>query len=282
MLGRACFFVLAFTSFAACGGGGAGTPAGSGGASGSGGAIGTGGAPGTGGGTTGTGGGGGAGGSGGAVSDGGADSAMSGDVPAEVAPASDAGKSSLGFFVTSRGTGDLGGNLGGLAGADARCQMLAAAAGAGGRTFHAYLSLSGPAPVNARDRIGKGPWYNAKGVKIAESLAQLHDEGMMNALSEATAVDENGRTVPIANPNEHDIFTGSSASGMAMPATPDVTCNGWTSAAAGTAQCGHCNRMGNTGNPPTSWNSAHATSGCTPAQLSSVGATGRIYCFAID
>jgi hypothetical protein len=177
----------------------------------------------------------------------------------------------------------MGGNLGGLAGADARCQSLATAAGAGNRTWRAYLSLSGPAPVNARDRIGSGPWYNAKGVKIADNVAQLHEEGgTKNALSMLTAVDENGVPVPIANPNEHDIFTGSSASGMAMPATPDVTCGGWTSSSAGTGQCGHCNRMGNSGNPPTSWNSAHATPGCSAAQAQSVGATGRIYCFAAD
>jgi hypothetical protein len=157
------------------------------------------------------------------------------------------------------------------------------AVGAGSRTWRAYLSVSVPTPINARSRIGAGPWYNAKGVKIADNLTQLHEEGgAKNAFAGMTALDENGATVPTANPNEHDIFTGSTANGLAFPPNPDLTCAGWTSSSAGTAQCGHCDRMGNAGNPPTSWNSAHATPGCSPAQAQSVGATGRIYCFAAD
>jgi hypothetical protein len=270
-------------------GGGSGAAMGSGGASGSGGTTvgtggtGTGGAPGTDGLSGGTGGAGpitdAATGTGGATAtDASPTSDSAGDIPATT----DGKTTTLGFFVTSTGSGTMGGNLGGLAGADAKCQALAAVVGAGSRTWHAYLSISGATPVNARDRIGTGPWYNAKGVKIADNLAQLHDEGGMNALSALTAVDENGLQVPTANPNEHDVFTGTAANGMALPATPDLTCAGWTAATGGAGQCGHCNRMGNTGNPPTSWNSAHATPGCSTAQIQSVGGSGRFYCFAVN
>jgi len=176
----------------------------------------------------------------------------------------------------------MGGNLGGLAGADAKCQTLATAVGAGGRTWHAYLSISGATPTNARDRIGNGPWFNSKGVKIADTLAQLHDEGGMNALGPTTSLDEKGNPVPTANPNEHDILTGTAIDGSALPAAPDRTCAGWMSNAANvTAQVGHENRTGTGGNPPTSWNSAH-TAVCTMAGLAQVGGAGRIYCFATN
>lgn len=196
--------------------------------------------------------------------------------------AGSSGGSSLGFFVTSTGSGAMGGNLGGLAGADAKCQMLAMAVGAGARTWHAYLSLSGATPVNARDRIGMGPWFNSKGVKIADNLAILHDEGGMNALGPTTSLDEMGNMVPVANPNQHDILTGSGIDGHALPAAPDLTCAGWTSNAASVmAQVGHENRTGTGGNPPTSWNSAHSAV-CTMAGLAQVGGAGRLYCFAIN
>jgi hypothetical protein len=185
------------------------------------------------------------------------------------------------FFVTSTGSGAMGGNLGGLTGADMKCQMLASAVGAGNRTWHAYLSLSGASPVNARDRIGAGPWYNVRGVKIADNLANLHEgDAGMNNLNAQTALDENAAAVPA---NQHDILTGSTLDGQAMPAAPDVTCAGWTSNNAGTAQVGHVNRMG-TSPPPnnTSWNSAHATPNCTQAGIQQVGGAGRLYCFAIN
>jgi hypothetical protein len=186
----------------------------------------------------------------------------------------------MSFFVSSTGSGAMGGNLGGLAGADMKCQTLAAAVGAGGRTWHASLSLSGATPVNARDRIGNGPWFNSKGVKIADTAALLHDEGGMNALGPMTSLDETGAQVPT---NQHDILTGTAIDGSALPA-PDRTCAGWTSnapAAGVTAQVGHENRTGSGGNPPTSWNSAH-TAACTMAGLAQVGGAGRIYCFATN
>jgi hypothetical protein len=142
------------------------------------------------------------------------------------------------------------------------------------------LSLSGATPVNARDRIGSGPWFNSKGVKIADSLALLHDEGGMNALGPMTSLDETGAQVPT---NQHDILTGTAIDGSALPA-PDRTCAGWTSNAGTpgvTAQVGHENRTGSGGNPPTSWNSAH-TAACTMAGLAQVGGAGRIYCFATN
>jgi hypothetical protein len=184
------------------------------------------------------------------------------------------------FFVTSTGSGAMGGNLGQLAGADSKCQMLATAVGAGGRTWHAYLSVSGATPINARDRIGAGPWFNINGVRIATDLANLHEVGGMNGITAQTAVDERGTAVPAA---EHDILTGSALDGTALPATPDRTCAGWTSSQAGTAQVGHENRMG-TSPPPNnvSWNSAHATNDCTQAGIVAVRGAGRLYCFAIN
>lgn len=187
------------------------------------------------------------------------------------------------FFITSAGSGD-GANLGGLAGADRQCQALAKAAGAGKRTWRAYLSANatgGQASVNARDRIGKGPWYNAKGVKVADNVADLHSEnnklGKENSLTEKGAV-VNGRG---DKPNEHDILTGSQLDGTAFSGTADKTCKNWSSNGEGSAQVGHHDRQGG-GDNPTSWNSAHGSKGCSQQNLVGTGGAGRYYCFAID
>ena len=187
----------------------------------------------------------------------------------------------LGFFITSAGPGN-GANLGGLDGADAYCQRLATAAGAGSRQWHAYLSAQpagGRGAVNAKDRIGPGPWYNAKGVKVADSVADLHSDknllGKENSLTEKGAV-VNGRG---DTPNTHDMLTGSNLDGTAFPAGDDKTCGNWTSAATGAAQVGHHDKQGG-GQNPTSWNSAHASSGCSQANLVSTGGAGLFYCFA--
>ncbi len=203
---------------------------------------------------------------------------------ATAAAANPAAAPAMTFFLTSTGLGDKGANLGGLAGADAHCQQLATAAGAGSRTWHAYLSTSGAGAVNARDRIGHGPWSNAKGVPIATSVDDLH--GDKNNLTATTALDEKGALVPGREradksvPNEHDILTGSALDGTALPVDPDRSCKNW-SATEGTAQVGHFDRMGG-GQSPTSWNSAHNTPGCDQASLKKVGGAGRFYCFAID
>jgi hypothetical protein len=196
----------------------------------------------------------------------------------------------MGFFVTSNGPGD-GANLGGLAGADAHCQKLAAAAGAGSRTWRAYLSAPGKFPgqndpgvasVNARDRIGKGPWYNAKGALIARDVAHLHNG---NNLSKATALDERGNVLNGRgdNPNEHDILTGSRADGTAFAPQTDTTCGSWTKNGEGSAIVGHHDRIGPLPeNWATSWNFSHQTNGCSPAALKATGGAGRFYCFAAD
>jgi hypothetical protein len=193
----------------------------------------------------------------------------------------DAGATGLSFFVSSTGSGAMGGDLGGLPGADAKCQSLATAAGAGNRTWHAYLSVSGATPIHARDRIGGGPWYNVRGVKMADTVAQLHEEGgARNAFSFQNTLDEKGNTIRFANPDEHDILTGSGLDGRALPAVPDRTCAGWTASTGSTAQVGHTDRQG-LGENPTSWNSAHSTPSCAAAQLAGAGGIGRIYCFAL-
>ena len=195
----------------------------------------------------------------------------------------------MSFFVTSAGKGD-GANLGGLAGADAHCQALAAAAGAGSRTWHAYLSAnaSGSQPVvNARDRIGQGPWYNARGARIAQNVADLHgdtvDQARLgNNLSRTTVFTEKNEVVPGAGstPNEHDILTGSQTDGRAYTDGADHTCSNWSSnAATGIAQLGHFDR---TGGGNTSWNSAHPSRGCSQPNLVSTGGAGRLYCFAVN
>ena len=184
----------------------------------------------------------------------------------------------LGFFITSVGSGD-GANLGGLAGADAHCQKLASAVGAGSRTWRAYLSgTENGKPVNAKDRIGAGPWANAKGVVIAQNVAELHGE---NKLTKETQLTEKGAVVNGRGdtPNMHDILTGSQLDGTAFADGTDHTCNNWTSNNAGSAQVGHHDRQGGGANP-TSWNNAHASKGCSQQALVGTGGNGFFYCFA--
>jgi hypothetical protein len=194
---------------------------------------------------------------------------------------------SLSFFITSKGPGS-GANLGGLAGADKHCQTLAAAAGQGSKTWRAYLSaaaLGSPGAqvvVNAKDRIGTGPWFNAKGVQVAASVADLHSDA--NKLSKENSLTEKGEVVNGRGdtPNKHDILTGSQLDGtLATGASGNLTCDNWTSASDGTgsAQVGHHDRQGG-GQNPTSWNSAHASRGCSQANLQGTGGDGLFYCFA--
>jgi hypothetical protein len=192
-------------------------------------------------------------------------------------------KSVTTFFVTSRGLG-RGANLGGLAGADAHCQALAQAEGSGDHTWRAYLSAAATATepaVNARDRIGRGPWYNAEGNRIATSVDDLHSES--NAIDRSTAVTE--RLDPVNGvgdtPNTHDILTGSRPDGTAFEGPGDLTCGNWTSDGAGRAQVGHHDRMGQGANA-ASWNSAHESRGCSQQDLESTGGAGLVYCFAVD
>jgi hypothetical protein len=187
----------------------------------------------------------------------------------------------LSFFITSAGSGD-GANLGGLAGADRICQARAQAVGAGSKKWRAYLSASarpGSPAVNARDRIGSGPWYNAKGVAVAMSVADLHSANNKlnkeNSLTEAGAI-VNGRG---DTPNTHDILTGSQADGTAFVSAEDRTCENWTSNGQGAATVGHHDRQGG-GADPTSWNSAHPSRGCSQANLQASGGNGLFYCFA--
>ena len=182
----------------------------------------------------------------------------------------------LGFFITSVGPGK-GADFGGLEGADKHCQQLAAAAGAGNRTWRAYLSAGGAKAVNAKDRIGTGPWQNAKGVVVATSVADLHSDA--NKLSKENSLTEKGEVVNGRGdtPNRHDILTGSNLDGTL--AGDALTCNNWTSGAEGSAQTGHHDRTGG-GQNPTSWNSAHATKGCSQESLRGTGGDGLIYCFA--
>lgn len=187
----------------------------------------------------------------------------------------------MSFFITSVGPGD-GANLGGLAGADRHCHMLAEAVGAGDREWRAYLSVipAADAPaVNARDRIGAGPWYNAKGVTIAENLAQLHGE---NNLTKETQLNEKGEVVNGRGdtPNMHDILTGSTLDGTAYQAEGSTNCGNWTSNGEGSAMVGHHDRTGG-GQNPTSWNSAHGSRGCSQANLQATGGNGLFYCFAV-
>jgi hypothetical protein len=184
------------------------------------------------------------------------------------------------FFITSTPVGN-GANLGGLTGADAHCQSLAQAAGAGNRTWRAYLSTQGADAVNARDRIGSGPWHNAKGVQIALNVADLHgdNERDRNYVIKETALDERGNVINGRGdqPNRHDILTGSNSLGRALPAGEDRTCGNWTSGNTGSAMVGHHDRSGG---GTTSWNSAHPSRGCSQEQLQSSGGDGLFYCFA--
>ena len=196
----------------------------------------------------------------------------------------------MSFFVSSTGSGK-GADLGGLAGADALCQKLATAVGAGGKTWRAYLSAPGtfPSPgnagtpsVNARDRIGTGPWFNAKGELIARDVAHLHNG---NNLSKETALDERGKVVNGRgdNPNEHDILTGSRADGTAFAPQTDTTCKAWTSSGEGSAIVGHHDRIGPLPeNWAKSWNFSHQSAGCSQEALIRTGGAGRLYCFAAN
>jgi hypothetical protein len=193
----------------------------------------------------------------------------------------------MSFFVTSAPVGK-GGDLGGLAGADAHCQQLAQAAGAGGKTWHAYLSTSTnaanpSAAVNARDRIGRGPWKNAKGVVIGTSVEDLHSDA--NKITKETGLTEKGGVVNGVGdmPNQHDILTGSGMDGKALPGNVNLTCNNWTSSQYGSAIVGHVDRRGNADTVyQHAWNSAHMSRGCTQPDLVATGGNGYLYCFAIN
>lgn len=196
----------------------------------------------------------------------------------------------MGFFVTSAGSG-RGADLGGLAGADALCQRLAAGAGAGGKTWRAYLSTPptmpagatpGVAANNARDRIGAGPWFNAKGMLVARNVDHLHNG---NYLSKETALDERGNPVKGRGdtPNEHDMLTGSRADGTAFAPQTDTTCRSWTSSSDGSAIVGHHDRTGPMPeNWAKSWNFSHQSAGCSQEALVRTGGAGRFYCFAAN
>jgi hypothetical protein len=204
------------------------------------------------------------------------------------APPAQAQAADTSFFVTSTGIGN-GGNLGGLAGADNYCQTLAQAAGAGARTWRAYLSTQegeGQPAVNARDRIGKGPWQNSKGVVIAKDVAELHGA---NNLTKQTALSEKGDVINGRGdtPNRHDALTGSQPDGTAFPAGADRTCGNWTSSAQGAAMLGHIDRIGLRDDDAShSWNSSHLSrgpdGGCSQADLRSTGGDGLFYCFAAN
>jgi len=196
------------------------------------------------------------------------------------------------FFITSAGPGK-GGDLGGVAGADAHCQQLAAAVGAGAKTWRAYLSTQGDGAVNAKDRIGNGPWQNAKGVVVATSVADLHSDS--NKLSKQNSLSEKGEVVNGGgdSPNRHDILTGSQADGTAFPAGDDRTCKNWTSSTQGAAMVGHHYRRGLRDDAPSkSWNTSHPSrepkdgsaprQGCSQKALQGTGGGGLFYCFAAN
>jgi len=206
-------------------------------------------------------------------------------------PGGGGGSGAMSFFISSTGSGK-GADLGGLAGADALCQRLAGGAGASGKTWRAYLSTpptlpAGTAPavaaIHARDRIGNGPWYNAKGQLIASDVAQLHAN---NSLNKTTALDERGNPVKGRGdtPNEHDILTGSRADGTAFAPQTDTTCGAWTkSGADGSAVVGHHDLNGPTSDTwSKSWNFSHQSAGCSQEALVRTGGSGRLYCFAAN
>ena len=193
--------------------------------------------------------------------------------------------SAMTFFVTSVGVGN-GGDLGGLAGADAHCQKLATAAGSTGKTWRAYLSTQGQGAVNAKDRIGKGPWQNAKGAVVAKDVAELHGT---NNLTKQTALSEKGDVINGRGdtPNRHDVLTGSQADGTAFAGADDRTCKNWTSSTQGAAMVGHSDRTGlDDSAPAKSWNTSHPSrgqgGGCTQADLRGTGGDGLLYCFAAN
>jgi hypothetical protein len=187
----------------------------------------------------------------------------------------------MNFFITSAGPGN-GANLGGLAGADRHCQTLAAAVGAGSLAWRAYLSVQaagGQPAVNARDRIGSGPFFNHRGVQIARNVDLLHSDSAN--ITKQTVLTEKGDTISGRGDqtNNHDILTGSTADGRAFPAGEDNTCANWTSNAAGGAMLGHHDRLGAGGAAPTSWNSSHRSRGCGQTDLRGTGGAGLFYCF---
>lgn len=194
-------------------------------------------------------------------------------------------QTNMSFFVTSAGPG-RGADLGGLAGADRHCQQLASSVGAGAKTWHAYLSTQGAGAVNARDRIGKGPWVNAKGVTIAKDVDELHGT---NNLTKQTVLNEKGEVNNGGGdtPNRHDILTGSQPDGTAFSGSDDRTCKNYTSSTQGAVMVGHSDRRGLRDDEPSkSWNSSHPSrgqdGGCSQADLRSTGGDGLIYCFALN
>jgi hypothetical protein len=214
-----------------------------------------------------------------------ADSKKGGAQKGAKAGASKGSAQKMSFFITSAGSGK-GGDLGGLKGADARCQDLAKAAGAGNRTWRAYLSTQaagGQKAVNARDRIGKGPWYNAKGELIAKNLDELHDSDM-NKINNDTGLTEKGEKVNDGKArSRHDMLTGSDSQGHAFEMSEDMTCRNWTSSSNGSAMLGHHDRAGRPADPKRpaqSWNMAHMSAGCSQDALVKTGGAGLLYCFA--
>ena len=194
-----------------------------------------------------------------------------------------AAQNTMSFCITSVGSGD-GAKLGGLAGADAHCKALADASGVTGKTWRAYLSAkaaAGQPAVNAKDRIGRGPWYNHHGVMVAQSVADLHSDN--NKLSKENSLTEKGEIVKGRGdtPNQHDILTGALMDGTLSPDTTDTTCSNWTSNGTGAAFVGHFDRVGGGANP-SSWNSAHPSRGCSQQNLVGTGGNGYFYCFAIN
>lgn len=203
--------------------------------------------------------------------------------PLAAQPQDDAPPPPMSFFITSVGLGD-GGNLGGLAGADAHCQALAETVGAGDLVWRAYLSTQGDGAVNARDRIGTGPWANANGIVMATNVESLHYDN--SNFTYEFILDENGnhfdsRIDDDYDTTEHDVLTGSRIDGTAFPAGEDRTCNNWTSNGEGSAMVGHADRY-SFADPGSPWNTSHATPGCTQQNLVSVGGAGLLYCFAAE
>ena len=203
--------------------------------------------------------------------------------PASTPTSGTSGPAAMTFFVTSQGSGK-GADFGVLAGADRHCQQLATVVGAGRRTWHAYLSTQGPNAVDARDRIGRGPWRNVRGVVIAKDVAELHGE---NQIAKQTGLTEKGTIVKGRGdtPNQHDILTGSKPDGTAFGGPEDRTCGNYTkSGKDGSVMLGHLDRTGTNPDPIAnrSWNSSHPSRGCSIEGLASTGSAGYLYCFAVD
>jgi hypothetical protein len=187
------------------------------------------------------------------------------------------------FFITSK-SGPDGANFGGIAGADKYCKALATKAGAGDMLWHAYLSTQaagGKPAINARDRIGKGPWVNSAGVQVAANIEELHST--KSKISQEIGRSENGRRIPGRQfvVNQHDILTGSTKDGLAFPPGKDMTCGNWTKNGDGAAQVGHHDRLGGRGAAGKTWNSSHLSRGCSAPLLKRSGGAGLLYCFAV-